>query len=157
MQVLICDLLFVARKYVDNVLFVFSAAGLHAKVISGYLKGVGYIPEYKFSGMEDQFRGNWNAVLIYGQWRLIDTHWGARHILGKQISLILEALRHQNVAYRQDHYYLTQKIITLQESYSDRKRYLLHNGINRCPLLRQRTMMWAFNKRRYTDMRSIIF
>lgn len=66
----------------NDVAFNFSAAGLHAKVIQGYVKGVGYIPEYKFKNEDDPFRGNWNAVLINGQWRLIDTHWGARHILG---------------------------------------------------------------------------
>jgi len=60
-----------------------SAAGLHAKLVRGYLKGVGYCPDYKFLDKNDSFRGTWNAVLIDGQWRLIDTHWGARHVTGK--------------------------------------------------------------------------
>nr|XP_026693620.1 hillarin [Ciona intestinalis]XP_026693621.1 hillarin [Ciona intestinalis] len=56
------------------------AAGIHCKQISGYLKGVGYQPDYKFRGKDDPFRGSWNGVLVDGQWRLIDTHWGARHV-----------------------------------------------------------------------------
>uniref|UniRef100_H2XMN3 Transglutaminase-like domain-containing protein n=1 Tax=Ciona intestinalis TaxID=7719 RepID=H2XMN3_CIOIN len=55
-------------------------AGIHCKQISGYLKGVGYQPDYKFRGKDDPFRGSWNGVLVDGQWRLIDTHWGARHV-----------------------------------------------------------------------------
>ena len=55
---------------------------MHAKFITGYMKGVGYYPDYKFGGDQDPFRGSWNAVLIDGQWRLIDTNWGARHVTG---------------------------------------------------------------------------
>ena len=67
----------------------FSAAGLHAKAITGYLKGVGYSPDYKFTGAGDPFRGSWNAVLINGHWRLIDTHWGARHVVGKETKRVV--------------------------------------------------------------------
>jgi len=62
--------------------FVDSAAGLYGKVIEGFIKGVGYCPDHKFKLDTDAFRGSWNAVLIDGEWRLIDTHWGARHVTG---------------------------------------------------------------------------
>ena len=59
------------------------AAGVHAKMITGYLKGAGYFPDYHFGDKSDPFRGSWNAVLIDGQWRLLDTNWGSRHVTGR--------------------------------------------------------------------------
>ncbi|XP_039257624.2 uncharacterized protein LOC120334225 [Styela clava] len=81
-----------------------SAAGLHAKVITGYLKGVGYLPDYKFTGAGDPFRGSWNAVLINGQWRLIDTHWGARHVLEDDD---VPSAEHETIYRYEEHYFLT--------------------------------------------------
>jgi len=60
----------------------FSAAGIQAKTVTGYLKGAGYYPDYEFGDKTDPFRGSWNAVLLDGQWRLVDTNWGSRHVTG---------------------------------------------------------------------------
>lgn len=60
----------------------FSYAGLHSKIISGYAKGADYRPGQKFNPGQNQH--SWNAVYIYGTWCLIDAHWAARRIVGKQ-------------------------------------------------------------------------
>ena len=52
-------------------------AGLHCTIIRGYAKAVGYEPGMKF--IDNTFTHPWNAVLICGQWRLIDANWGARY------------------------------------------------------------------------------
>eukprot|EP00058_Branchiostoma_floridae_P023043 XP_002608533.1 hypothetical protein BRAFLDRAFT_92385 [Branchiostoma floridae] len=57
-----------------------SAAGLHSKTVHGYMKGVRYNPDHHFDGPGDRHRGTWNAVLVDGEWRLIDCHWGSRHV-----------------------------------------------------------------------------
>lgn len=57
-------------------------AGLHSKIISGYAKGADYRPGQKFQPGSNQH--SWNAVYIYGTWCLIDAHWAARRIIGKQ-------------------------------------------------------------------------
>ena len=44
-------------------------------------------PGYKFIG--DRLRSVWNAVLIDGQWRLIDNDWGARHLQGDEILYLI--------------------------------------------------------------------
>ncbi|XP_078664715.1 uncharacterized protein LOC144907475 [Branchiostoma floridae x Branchiostoma belcheri] len=59
-----------------------SAAGLHSKTVHGYMKGVRYNPDHHFEGPGDRHRGTWNAVLVDGEWRLIDCHWGSRHVTG---------------------------------------------------------------------------
>ncbi|XP_078586745.1 uncharacterized protein LOC144868426 [Branchiostoma floridae x Branchiostoma japonicum] len=59
-----------------------SAAGLHSKTVHGYMKGVRYNPDHHFDGPGDRHRGTWNAVLVDGEWRLIDCHWGSRHVTG---------------------------------------------------------------------------
>jgi len=59
-------------------------AGLHSKIISGYAKGADYRPGLKFVPGSNQH--SWNAVYIYGTWCLIDAHWAARRIIGKQAS-----------------------------------------------------------------------
>nr|XP_026694483.1 hillarin-like isoform X2 [Ciona intestinalis] len=80
------------------------AAGLHAKTIKGYVKGVGYHPDHKFGGPDETLYGSWNGVLIDGQWRLIDTHWGSRHIIEDDD---LE-IKDWNTKYRyEEHYFLT--------------------------------------------------
>jgi len=62
---------------------VLSYAGLHSKIISGYAKGADYRPGQKFQPGQNQH--SWNAVYIYGTWCLIDAHWAARRIIGKQV------------------------------------------------------------------------
>uniref|UniRef100_A0A0B7AF40 Transglutaminase-like domain-containing protein n=1 Tax=Arion vulgaris TaxID=1028688 RepID=A0A0B7AF40_9EUPU len=57
-------------------------AGLHSQIISGYAKGADYRPGQKFTPGTNQH--SWNAVYIYGTWCLIDAHWAARRIIGKQ-------------------------------------------------------------------------
>ncbi|ESO90318.1 hypothetical protein LOTGIDRAFT_218011 [Lottia gigantea] len=57
-------------------------AGLHSKIITGYAKGADYKPGMKFKPGTNQH--SWNAVYIYGTWCLIDAHWAARRIIGKQ-------------------------------------------------------------------------
>lgn len=59
-------------------------AGLHSKIISGYAKGADYRPGMKFTPGQNQH--SWNAIYIYGTWCLIDAHWAARRIIGKQAS-----------------------------------------------------------------------
>ncbi|XP_033757635.1 uncharacterized protein LOC117340002 [Pecten maximus] len=57
-------------------------AGLHSKIISGYAKGADYRPGQKFMPGSNQH--SWTAVYIYGTWCLLDAHWAARRIIGKQ-------------------------------------------------------------------------
>lgn len=57
-------------------------AGVHSKIISGFAKGADYRPGQKFTRGSNQH--SWNAVFIYGQWCLVDCHWAARRIIGKQ-------------------------------------------------------------------------
>ncbi|XP_052771924.1 uncharacterized protein LOC128211311 [Mya arenaria] len=59
-------------------------AGLHSKIISGYAKGADYRPGQKFQPGTNQH--SWNAVYIYGTWCVVDAHWAARRIIGKQAS-----------------------------------------------------------------------
>ena len=49
---------------------------LQVKVIQGYSKGFGYKTGKKFTG----FDHSWNAVLIDGEWKLMDVTWGAGYI-----------------------------------------------------------------------------
>ncbi|XP_029644723.1 uncharacterized protein LOC115218879 [Octopus sinensis] len=59
-------------------------AGVHSQIISGFAKGADYRPGQKFTRGSNQH--SWNAVYIYGHWCLIDCHWAARRIIGKQSS-----------------------------------------------------------------------
>lgn len=61
-----------------NILFSlnFSYAGLHCVEIKGHSKSVGYEPGMKIQS--DMFQNTWNAVLIDGDWRLVQCNWGAR-------------------------------------------------------------------------------
>ncbi|RWS17634.1 uncharacterized protein B4U79_08067 [Dinothrombium tinctorium] len=51
------------------------AAGLRVKKIQGFAKGYDYRPGHHFKPGEDIIH-NWNAVYIFGAWRLVDTTWG---------------------------------------------------------------------------------
>lgn len=55
-------------------------ANLPCAVIRGYLKGSTYEVGQKIN--KDTHRGEWNAVLIDGNWRLINTFWGACVLAG---------------------------------------------------------------------------
>ena len=50
--------------------------GLRTQTLKGYAKGLGYEPGMSFedAGLE---RHAWNAVLVAGQWRLVDAMWGS--------------------------------------------------------------------------------
>nr|CAB3224444.1 probable cation-transporting ATPase 13A3 [Phallusia mammillata] len=79
------------------------AAGIYCKTIRGFLKCVGYFPDHSFKRNPSRFVGSWNAVYIDGEWRLIDTNWGARHISGDKLVYAYD-----------EHYFLTNpnKMIT---------------------------------------------
>lgn len=55
-------------------------ANLPCAIIRGYLKGSTYEVGQKIN--KDTHRGEWNAVLIDGNWRLINTFWGACVLAG---------------------------------------------------------------------------
>ncbi len=52
-------------------------AGLQAVVVGGFSKGYGYDAQYLFA---DRNRHAWNAILINGDWQLLDVTWGAGYI-----------------------------------------------------------------------------
>lgn len=54
-------------------------AGLEAVKISGYAKGFGFSPGQKF---EEGANHAWNAVKIKGEWKLLDSTWGAGYVDG---------------------------------------------------------------------------
>ncbi|XP_052102140.1 hillarin-like isoform X1 [Mytilus californianus] len=56
-----------------------SYAGLHCNEIKGHSKSVGYEPGMKIE--PESFQNTWNAVLIDGDWRLVQCNWGARHLV----------------------------------------------------------------------------
>jgi len=76
--------------------YFFSYAGLHSKIISGYAKGADYRPGQSFTPGTNQH--SWNAVYIYGTWCLVDCHWAARRIIGKQTT-------HEEFHYQLDEYF----------------------------------------------------
>jgi hypothetical protein len=59
-------------------------AGLDSVTISGHGKGYGYVPLGPNAPVPP-FESNhaWNAVMMDGEWRLIDACWGAGHLEGK--------------------------------------------------------------------------
>jgi transglutaminase/protease-like cytokinesis protein 3 len=68
--------------------------GLRIQVVSGWSKGYGYTSGQRFEGPTNHA---WNAVLINGQWRLMDPTWGAGY-LDQQMQFVRRF---------QEHYFLT--------------------------------------------------
>ena len=51
-------------------------SGLQCKKLNGFAKSDSFLPGTRFK--EDNVIGHsWNAVLIRGQWRLVDAMWGS--------------------------------------------------------------------------------
>ncbi len=71
-------------------------AGLHCVAISGYAKGVDYLPGDRFQGLPANH--SWNAVFLKGSWQLVDAHWATRY-LSSGVNL------HDNVVYEYDDFY----------------------------------------------------
>ncbi|CDS40089.1 Transglutaminase [Echinococcus multilocularis] len=71
-------------------------AGLHCVSISGYAKGVDYLPGYRFQGLPANH--SWNAVYLKGSWQLVDAHWATRY-LSSGVNM------QDNVVYEYDDFY----------------------------------------------------
>lgn len=54
-------------------------AGIPVKSIQGYAKGLSYDPEKGFN-LNSNANHDWNVVFLNGEWRFIDSTWGAGHI-----------------------------------------------------------------------------
>lgn len=62
-------------------------AGMEAVTIKGYAKAYGHLPGTRF----DRPNHTWNAIKIDGQWRLVDTTWGAGYVRnGKYVKVLTE-------------------------------------------------------------------
>ncbi|KAH9494726.1 hypothetical protein Btru_017731 [Bulinus truncatus] len=105
-----------------------SYAGLHCVEIKGHSKSVGYEPGMKIS--PSTFQNTWNAVLIDGEWRLIQCNWGARHLV---LSKDKEDKKkgHDHIRYQYDeHYFMTDPDEFIQEFWpQDPKWQLLESPI----------------------------
>ena len=62
--------------------YLYSYAGLNVKIIRGVSKSVCYRPVLQ----DGRFRNSWAAVHIEGEWRFVDSHWGARHVINSRMS-----------------------------------------------------------------------
>uniref|UniRef100_A0A183B9N7 TGc domain-containing protein n=1 Tax=Echinostoma caproni TaxID=27848 RepID=A0A183B9N7_9TREM len=73
-----------------------SYSGIHCITVSGYAKGVDYLPGDRFSGLPANH--SWNVIYIRGSWQLVDAHWAARYMSsGKNVP--------ENVVYEYDDFY----------------------------------------------------
>lgn len=69
---------------------------IHCVTVSGYAKGVDYLPGDKFCGLLPNH--SWNVIYIRGSWQLVDVHWAARYLSsGKNVP--------ENVVYEYDDFY----------------------------------------------------
>ncbi|KAF8560968.1 Kyphoscoliosis peptidase [Paragonimus westermani] len=73
-----------------------SYSNIHCITVSGYAKGVDYLPGDRFSGLPSNH--SWNVIHIRGSWQLVDAHWAARYLSsGRNIP--------ENVVYEYDDFY----------------------------------------------------
>ncbi|VEL29285.1 unnamed protein product [Protopolystoma xenopodis] len=73
-----------------------SYSGIYCKTISGYAKGVDYLPGDGFSGQPPNH--SWNVIFIQGSWQLVDAHWATRYLsFGHNVP--------ENVVYEYDDFY----------------------------------------------------
>ncbi|CAL8095195.1 unnamed protein product [Calicophoron daubneyi] len=73
-----------------------SYSGIHCVTVSGYAKGVDYLPGDRFSGLPPNH--SWNVMHIRGSWQLVDAHWAARYLSsGRNVP--------ENVVYEYDDFY----------------------------------------------------
>ncbi|XP_035672979.1 uncharacterized protein LOC118413562 [Branchiostoma floridae] len=79
------------------------AAGLKCHVIKGYKKGEDCLPDHDFHAHRKQHRGTWNAVMVDGEWRLVDCHWAARGV--RAIEENGEAIENVNDVYKYEEFY----------------------------------------------------
>ena len=93
-----------------------SYAGLNCVEIRGHSKSVGYEPGMHIE--PGHFLNTWNAVLLDGDWRLVQCNWGARHLVlnkdtngnqGDNVSQHTTTSKPEDsIRYQQDeHYFLT--------------------------------------------------
>eukprot|EP00058_Branchiostoma_floridae_P023044 XP_002608534.1 hypothetical protein BRAFLDRAFT_92367 [Branchiostoma floridae] len=79
------------------------AAGLKCHVIKGYKKGEDCLPDHDFHAHRKQHRGTWNAVMVDGEWRLLDCHWAARGV--RAIEENGEVIENVNDVYKYEEFY----------------------------------------------------
>ncbi|CAH1773301.1 unnamed protein product [Owenia fusiformis] len=110
-----------------------SFSGIPCVEIKGHSKSVGYEPGMRMRS--DTFQNTWNAVLIAGDWRLVQCNWGARHlVLNKDMKKTKQEKKtktQDKIRYQYDeHYFLTDADEFIQEFWPvDRDWQLLHNPI----------------------------
>ncbi|XP_076462508.1 hillarin-like [Babylonia areolata] len=91
-----------------------SYAGLHCVEVKGHSKSVGYEPGMTLT--PDIFHNTWNAVLLAGDWRLIQCNWGARHLVLSKDRVQEKERSKEHIRYQYDeHYFLTDPDEFVQE------------------------------------------
>ena len=78
------------------IIFVFSYAGLHCVTVSGWAKGVEYRPGNPITS--GPINHSWNAVLLDGNWQLVDSHWATRYLQSERNTP-------ENLVYEYDDFY----------------------------------------------------
>ncbi|KAL8576564.1 hypothetical protein ACOMHN_003122 [Nucella lapillus] len=108
-----------------------SYVGLHCVEVKGHSKSVGYEPGMTLS--PDTFHNTWNAVLIAGDWRLIQCNWGARHLVLSKDRVEEKERSKEQIRYQYDeHYFLTDPDEFVQEFLPfDTRWQLLERPISR--------------------------